>query len=64
MYKNELFRCCKDLYFYNGQIAFTKGRDYYLKGIDKNNRLFRNNKGDEHMVNPTEFGQHFRVKTD
>ena len=61
MYKDETFRCIKDLHQENGRIAFVKGNEYQLEDYGpENGRIFKNEDGQIHMLNYTDFCTHFR----
>ena len=60
MFKDNLFRCVKDLFQPSGRIAFAKGNKYHLKDYGpENSRILENQDGQEHRLNATEFSTHF-----
>jgi len=64
MFSDNVFKCVKDFHMDDGRVAFTKNRDYQLDSRNGNNVIFYNDFGWAHELKPTEFGQHFRIKTD
>jgi len=62
MYKDNKYRCIKDLFQHSGRIAFAKGNVYFLKNYGAENSFILDNQdGHEHQLNSTEFTNHFKI---